>query len=310
MAVSSPLTCIIPSYRNPHRVGKAIRSVLDQPDVNTRVILVIDDQCRDTERFAATFGERVETIWNETNRGAPYSRNAGLERAKTPFVMFLDSDDWIEGELLAGLCKAIESQSAQIGFGPWRRYLDETGTYSPIRPGPTGFSTETLFSQWLQGKYFVPCCSVLWRTDTLKEIGGWDEQLARNQDGELVMRGLLKGLRFAVSDEGAGIYVTHGGAHRVSKQQQNYPALAEVVKSLQALRSDWIEPDALNSSAARAYYEIARRAFMANDPGFGRTALAQARELGFFGHSGSVPARIAGQLLGLENRIRIGKLFR
>ena len=309
MSMLSQLTCVIPSYRNPDRVGRAIESVLEQSGVDTRVIVVIDDQCRATERLAASLGERVETIWNETNRGAPYSRNAGLARAKTPFVMFLDSDDWIEGELLAGLCKAIESQSAQIGFGPWRRYLDETGTYSPIRPGPTGFSTETLFSQWLQGKYFVPCCSVLWRTDALKEIGGWDEQLARNQDGELVMRGLLKGLRFAVSDEGAGIYVTHEGEHRVSKQQQNYSALVEVVDSLLALESDRVKPEAVNSSAARAYYEIARRAFLAGDPVLGRTALAQARGLRFFGHSGSVPARIIGRFLGLENRIRIGKLF-
>ena len=131
------ITVVVPVYQNRDRVARTIRSVLAQPDIDARVIAVIDDQCRDTLAIVEQLG--VEAVFNERNMGAPWCRNRGLALTTSPYVMFLDSDDYLEGNLLAGLCRRMDETGADIAIGQtlcefddgrWRREIPlprETG---------------------------------------------------------------------------------------------------------------------------------------------------------------------------------------
>lgn len=302
------VSIVIPLYKNRDRIGKAITSVLEQPDVDARVVVVIDDQCRASEALCRSFGERVAVVWNERNRGAQYSRNAGLALVTTPWVMFLDSDDWIEGRLLGGICDAVEEQDADWGYGPFVQFFEATG--ERISRPLSRLPEAQLFCEWMVGRHWVPPCAVLWRTERVREIGGWDEEVVRNQDGELAMRALLRGLRVAVSASGAGVYVDHSAPHRISQQKQQYAAMIVVLDKLMTIPNPQIDAATIRKAAAHGYYEAARRAFQHRDWSLGRHALCQARAFGFNGHRGSTLARMLSRVVGLENRMRVGGLFR
>src|SRR5690606_23382628 len=84
------------------------------------------------------------------------------------------------------------------------------------------FSSATdLFRRWTTKGGFVAPCSILWRTAFIREIGGWDESVVRNQDGEVVLRGVLRGARFVTSSEGCGIYVQHYSDTRMTARSDN-----------------------------------------------------------------------------------------
>lgn len=304
---ASDVTVVIPSYNARATIERAVGSVLAQEGVSARVVVVIDDGCAETEALVRGMGDgNVDVFINETNQGAQVSRNRGLAAAASPFVMFLDSDDYMEGPLLRGLVEACRAGDADLGFGPWRKVGDAGVSWPRRRLRPD--TPDRLVHRWLVDRDWVPPCAVLWRTAFVREIGGWDEALKRNQDGEIAMRALVKGATLAFSDEGEGLYYQHESEHRITKSKANYGSLLQVAEKLLSLEGG--DARARRASVARYLYRVASDAFRRGDQGLGRQALARSRELGFRGHLGSRPARLGSAVMGLERYHRWAQRLR
>src|SRR5690606_33530165 len=85
-------------------------------------------------------------------------------------------------------------------------------------------SSEDLVMSWLAGGKTVAPCAIMWRTSFLRQIGGWNEAIQRNQDGEVVMRSILLGGKFCSSHAGRGVYVDHDSPDRITKRPENLPS--------------------------------------------------------------------------------------
>lgn len=93
---------IIPAYNSAAFVAKGIESVLCQTCGDFELILVDDGSKDDTLAVCRGFAEkdpRVKVIHQE-NRGHTGARNTGLELSRGEYVLFLDSDDWIDPDTL------------------------------------------------------------------------------------------------------------------------------------------------------------------------------------------------------------------
>lgn len=124
---------VIPCYNAEKWAGRAIQSVLDQPDVEPEVI-VIDDGSTDTSlEVIRSFGDRIR--WEtDPNRGGGAARNRGLELATDSNVVFLDEDDFLEGPLLRGLVARLDETGADLAVGPCANAGE--GHQTALRPGP------------------------------------------------------------------------------------------------------------------------------------------------------------------------------
>ncbi len=307
-ATASLVTVVIPAYKAAATIERALRSVLAQPGVATEVVVVVDDLCAETQRVVAGHGPRVRCLVNERNLGAQVSRNLGLAEVTSPFVMFLDGDDFVAGDLLAPLAAELAQRQADFGFGPWIR-LDETNNIC-IRSVPDFASPRAAFERWLVARDWVPPCGVLWRTEFVRRIGGWDERIRRNQDGELVLRAILLGATLGTSRVGAGVYVQHPSEHRISLSTDNYSSLIDVVDKLAALDSAVVPPVRRRFVLGQYLYEVARIHFWHAEWELGRRALRKSRELGFLGHRGPKLSRLSYTLLGLERQQRLRHALR
>lgn len=91
------LTIIVPAYNVEQYLEQCLDSLLHQTCKNFRVILVNDGSTDATpdicERYVSEHSELFRYI-NQENKGLGAARNAGLSEADTPYVSFLDSDDW------------------------------------------------------------------------------------------------------------------------------------------------------------------------------------------------------------------------
>lgn len=99
------ISIIIPVFNAEQFVGDCLKSVLNQthPDIQ---VIAVDDGSTDgslqiCEEIAAR-NEKVHVI-TQKNQGVSAARNAGLYAANGKYVVFVDSDDWIE----PGLCSAL-----------------------------------------------------------------------------------------------------------------------------------------------------------------------------------------------------------
>jgi glycosyltransferase involved in cell wall biosynthesis len=298
---SASVAVVIPCRNCEKWVGRAIESALNQAPA---AVIVVDDGSTDASLdVVRSFGEKVH--WETgPGEGAPAARNRGLARVSADHVMFLDADDYVEGELFSGMVEAAWAASADIVFGPFLFEREADGSRREgWRIDSAVDSAEALACAWLEGSY-IPPCAVLWRTGFVNGIGGWSRALQRNQDGELVLRGLFAGARWAVSRGGAGIYFQHGSANRISENKsiQGFEARMSVLDGFS--RNE--HSSRLKRAFARAYYNLARSAYREGFAELGGEALVKSGALGFPGHHGTFAHRLAASLLGLQTKERLG----
>lgn len=300
---SGSVSVVIPCYNGERWVGRSIGSALDQGTAVKEVIVIDDGSTDGSLEIIQSFGDRI--IWRTgLNAGGCVGRvrNRGLELAHGEFVLFLDADDYVErdsiGEWAAQGCRA------DLVFGPFAYETSQrriAGRQADTTPGT--LMASAILSEWLSG-WFTPPCAVLWRRLFLRGIGAWNAELPRNEDGELVMRGLLHGARVTVSNQGLGVYVQHEDAGRVSRRSGR-----KILESdLGCFEKLWELAVAQGqshqrNSFAQAFYRIAYEAFANGFDDIGQTALFRARELGLKGHVGSPVHRLLSGVLGLRNKL-------
>jgi glycosyltransferase involved in cell wall biosynthesis len=130
---------VIPAYKAEAFIARAIASVQEQPYARPEVIVVVDGVYDRTTEAVGRF-PCVKVLVNETNRGAPATRNRGLAAVTAPFVLFLDADDYIEAPLLSSLLTAAGRSGLDIAFGAafseWtnsrRRAIVGPSSYCPM----------------------------------------------------------------------------------------------------------------------------------------------------------------------------------
>lgn len=96
------ISIIIPAYNAEKTIERCIDSVLEQTYSDFEIICVNDGSKDNTYTILNDYSikdERVKAFHNE-NHGVSFSRNFALDKVSGEYIMFLDSDDWLEKNAL------------------------------------------------------------------------------------------------------------------------------------------------------------------------------------------------------------------
>lgn len=115
---------IIPAYNVEKYIKKCLDSVLNQTYNNYEIIIINDGSTDNTSKILESYksNKKIKII-NQENKGLSNARNTGVSNAKGDYILFIDSDDFIEKELLEILNKTIKDEDL-VRFQI--RKLDET----------------------------------------------------------------------------------------------------------------------------------------------------------------------------------------
>ena len=110
------ISVIIPIYNVAPYLEKCVHSVLNQSYKNLEIILVDDGStdesgkiCDDLERK----DQRIRVI-HKQNEGLGLTRNYGLKHAKGKYVLFTDSDDYVDISAIDKMVYSAEKEKAQL----------------------------------------------------------------------------------------------------------------------------------------------------------------------------------------------------
>lgn len=208
------ISIIIPSFRSEPTIRRAINSVLEQKLVSCQIIIVEDGVLDNTSAILADF-PAIEHIQLEANQGACHARNIGMKAARSDYMMFLDADDYLDGEFfLRSMLETIQANQTSLVLGKCKKLWESSGKVWQFTP-PENETREQLLFRWLCGHSGPAPCSIIWKKSEVERIGGWNENYSKNQDGELMIRAMLNGCNLSQSYIGTGVYVQHDG-ERVS----------------------------------------------------------------------------------------------
>lgn len=110
------VSVIVPVFNVEQYLSKCIDSILQQSYKNIEVIIV-DDGSTDSSSEICDEYKRKDTrvkVIHKTNGGLSSTRNKGLDLCNGSYVMFIDSDDYIEKNMVKDLVMAAIKQDADI----------------------------------------------------------------------------------------------------------------------------------------------------------------------------------------------------
>ena len=126
------ITVIIPSYNVEEYIGECLESLKKQTFTDFEVLCVddgSDDRTVDIIKEYAVSDPRFQYVGMDHCGKAGLMRNEGIKRAKGEYLLFLDSDDFFESELMEHSLNKIKEDQADVCMYDARLYFGDTGKY-------------------------------------------------------------------------------------------------------------------------------------------------------------------------------------
>lgn len=124
----SIVSVIVPVYKVENYLDKCITSIQQQTCSDIEIILVDDgspDKCGIMCDMYADKDSRIVTI-HKKNGGLSDARNEGIEKATGKYLLFVDSDDWIDENLIERTVEVAEKNQADVVMFDYMSVDEET----------------------------------------------------------------------------------------------------------------------------------------------------------------------------------------
>ncbi len=110
------VTIVIPVYNTKKYLKKCVDSLTEQTYRNIEVLLVDDGSTDGSSELCdeiANKDERVRVI-HKANGGVAAARNLGIDEAEGEYVMFVDSDDWLDTDAVETLVEHADKNNVDV----------------------------------------------------------------------------------------------------------------------------------------------------------------------------------------------------
>ena len=116
---SPQISIIIPVYNAEKYIHRCIDSVISQTFTDFECILIDDCSSDGSPKICDDYAKRdkrIKVIHKTHNEGSSLARKIGLENSTSEYVMYIDSDDWIDNDMLEKLYSQAVSQDYDIVY--------------------------------------------------------------------------------------------------------------------------------------------------------------------------------------------------
>ena len=149
------VSIIVPVYKVERYLERCIKSILRQSFSDFELILVDDGSPDCSPEICDTYANedpRIRVIHKE-NGGLSSARLSGFQIAIGTYILFIDSDDYIEPVMLEKMVLAIETQRAELAICGYFKDINA----EDIRPIYLPYSQKNIFGkEEIINKYILP----------------------------------------------------------------------------------------------------------------------------------------------------------
>lgn len=146
------ISVIIPTYNVEEYIEESLNSIINQTFKDIEIICINDgsqDNTLNILKEYETKDSRIKVI-NQENNGPSSARNKGLEAAKGEYILFLDSDDFIDSNALTELYDIAKEKNTDLIIFKSKNFINDPNEpfeeqYNEMEQIPARFKNE-LFS--------------------------------------------------------------------------------------------------------------------------------------------------------------------
>ena len=125
------VSIIIPAYNAENYIGQCLDSVLKQTYKNIEIVVIDDGSNDKTGIIVREYQKKYNNIIFKSieNHGQGYARNLALKYIHGDYVMFLDSDDFIEKSTIELAVQRIDNDQSDFVIFDWKYYHQGRRTF-------------------------------------------------------------------------------------------------------------------------------------------------------------------------------------
>lgn len=169
------LSVVMPMFNSEQTIIKALDSLNKQLDKDLELILIDDGSTDDSYDIAKNYLNDSDLKYNiikTDNKGQSIARNLGIDKAQGEYLLFLDSDDYIDESLILVIKEAARRSNPEIVVYDYKRVSEdysvrdsqkqEFAFFNSISPGME------IFEAYKNNKLRLWTSSLVYRNDFVK----------------------------------------------------------------------------------------------------------------------------------------------
>ena len=204
------ISIVIPVYNVEKYLAECLDSVLAQTLRDIEIICVNDGSNDRSHDILNNFAERDNriSVYSQPNRGLSAARNAGVEKGRGRYILFIDSDDTVYTDLCEKVFMAAERANADMTYF----FLDRTPKKQRvlvervIRRRQVFVPENQTFEENLAFTSFNSACLRLWKTEYFRARNLVFPVGLTHEDMVVAWQSLLYSPRLAIVPEQLYVY--------------------------------------------------------------------------------------------------------
>jgi len=228
--MTNKTSIIMSVWNDENHVGRAIESILSQTEKNFVLLIVNDGSTDSTSKVVKSYRDpRIKFIDSPENYGLTKRLNELLEMVNTKYIARMDADDVSSPNRLAEQLKFMEDHPDAVAVG---------SNFVRIRSGRQVYKSNfPLNSDEIRSSILIKNpfkhSALFFRTNSLKEIGGYNNYFKYAQDYELMLRMVGKYPVYNLKDDLVTDYFLEKAISQQHRIEQGwYMLLAQILALL------------------------------------------------------------------------------
>lgn len=194
------ISVLMSVYNSERWLAASIESVLNQTFGDFEFIIVNDGSADGSGLLIKQYAEKDSRIcvFDKQNTGLADSLNYGIARAKGEWIARIDADDLCMPDRLQKQMEVAESRDDIVLIGTGLTLIDDESI--PFKKYRYPHQHKSLLRSLVSLDRFFAHSSVLYRTRSVRDVGGYRARILRAEDHDLWLRLSEVGLMYCVEE--------------------------------------------------------------------------------------------------------------
>lgn len=239
------VSVIVPVYNTEGLLRTCIESLIHQTLHDIEIIFIEDGS---TDASLAILQEyqkkdnRITILCNHENKGGASSRNKGLAVAKGKYIQFVDSDDFIDLNMLEALYHKAEANCLDMCYVGMllhpEKNMEDYKVQQSIQGNYSGvYCGQDLIKKFVEkDEFFLYLCSVFYKTVFIRENGLFFRKLRIGEGGDFILRALCRAQKVSVCSEKFYHYRVHGNSVMHRENVKKDLLIGQIVQYISVLQ--------------------------------------------------------------------------
>ena len=215
--MKSDISIIVPIYNAEKYLDKCLKSLVNQTKRELEIILINDGSTDGSENIIKKYKDKRIKYFKNKNQGIGKTRNFGIEKATGKYIMFVDSDDYIDLNSCEKMYEKAEKNNLDVVMCDFYKVYDD-GKIEEVRT--SSFADSTLKENPdIITEYLSPWAKIYNLEMIDKNHIKFVENL-KYEDAPFVIKALCCAKKIGKIDECLNYYAIHGNSETTIRDRK------------------------------------------------------------------------------------------